>query len=221
MTGSLVSGLSGTTIAAVSVGGFVVGGLVSAASTHVDGTRDVRSRRANDYQLQPTSQESARKSIEFQRLMGGLSILGGAAMAGFGVLASRSRPELAIMGATLAGAGVGKLVRLSGAEDKIDRSLPEHTAAGEPEMRRRNIAAWASDGAGYSASGIYSGAWTGPDIVADGVQLAPGVQAVAGSTVLNPALAPPLSPVRSLVLPGAHGGDVPIANAPAPSWGEW
>lgn len=214
--------MSGTALLGVSAGALVIGGVVSALTTHVDGTRDVRSRHSNDYQLQPTSREAAKKSIDFQRTMGGLSIVGGGILAGVGSLGimGRVRPELAIMGAALTGAGIGRLLRLIGAEDKIPKDLPEATAAGQPEMRRRNIMAWANDGAGYSASGIYSGAWSGEGLIADGVKLSPGMQPIVTPMLNNPMLGATES-LRGFVLPSAHGGAVPIANAPAPNWQAW
>jgi hypothetical protein len=192
-SGSVLSGASVGSTLAMSAGGLVVGGLLGAATTHTDGTRDVHRRYANDYQLQPTSQDAARKSIHFQRVMSGIGLVAGTAMAGFGLLKGRIDPGLAIAGSAVVGGSAARLMRLSGAEDHLSKALPEHTAPGQAEMRRRNIMGWASDGAGYSAGGWYQGPWIGRGAIADGVESPfgyPTGQVQAPRTAVVPQLLP-------------------------------
>ncbi len=149
--------ISGAGALLVAGGSAVVAGLIAAATTQQDGTRNVRRKYDGEYQLRPTSKDAAKASIDLQRFMGGTAIVGGTAVLGFQALTS---PGLggAILGGALLGGGIGKLIRLSGAEEQIDEALPDHTAAGQPDMTRHNKHMYQQEGAGYNAYGVYQGA---------------------------------------------------------------
>ena len=145
--------VSAATALLVAGGTAVVAGLVSAATTQQDGTRNVRKKYDGEYQLRPTSKDAANASIDTQRLLSG-----GAAIVGGGILGVQllgaSGLHGAILGGMLLGGGVGRLVKLAGAKDRIDASLPEHTPAGQPDMTRHNKHLYQQEGAGYNAYGI-------------------------------------------------------------------
>jgi hypothetical protein len=170
-TASLFDGMSRGGTAAAAGGILVVAGLIGAAATHSDGTRDVHRKYANDYQLQPTSKDAARSSIHFQRVLAGIGTVGGAALGSFALLSKSGAGKngMALAGAAVLGASAGRLIKLGGAEEHLDAKLPEHTPTGESDMRRRNMYGWASDGAGYSSTGIYQGEWWGRGAIATGV----------------------------------------------------
>jgi len=151
--------ISGATALVVGAVAAVGGGLVGAASTQADGTRNVRRKYDGEYQLRPTSKDAAKSSINTQRMLGGGAAVIGAGTLGFQLFSS-SGAGLAgtLLGGALLGIGIGKIFKLSGAEDRIDASLPEHTPAGQSDMTRHNKYSYQNEGAGYNAHGVYQGA---------------------------------------------------------------
>lgn len=159
-----------STALAIAGGAALLGGVVATATTHTDGTRNVRRRYGDDYQLRPNSKDAARASIGFERVLGG-----GAAVLGAGVLGYQllSGPKVggALIGGALLGAGVAKLLKLDGAESTLDPSLPEHTPEGQSDMTRHNRYRYQQDGAGYNAFGFYQGARWGASAFSPTYQL--------------------------------------------------
>lgn len=141
----------------VAAGAAAVGGVVSAATTHRDGVRNVKKEHDGEYQLRPSSKEAARASLEFQRLLGGGGALVGGALLGVQVLSGRATLPMTLAGGMLLGGGIAKVAKLAGAEAEIDPNLPERTPEGQPDMTRHNKHMYQQEGAGYNALGFYQG----------------------------------------------------------------
>jgi hypothetical protein len=209
-TRALLPNISTGKLAGIAAGVAIGVGALSALTTRTDGTRYVHRRYGSDYHLQPTSKDAARSSISFQRTLGGLGAAAGGALTGFTMLnhAPGKDARWVLLGAGLLGGSVGRLLKLSHAEEHLNEALPEHTAPGQAEMVRRNAYAWASDGAGYSASGIYQGQLLGPNMFAKDTAPAPW----------------DVSPVPAATSPYAQSIDDPVfdlrgASTPLPAAG--
>lgn len=150
----------------LAAGAAVVGGLYGAGTARTDGSRRVRPTRDADYTLRPESQEAARASIQLQRLWGGgIGLLGGVALGSSLMRLPKGGSALsALAGAGMLGWGVGRLMRLHGAEATVDPALPEKTPAGRSDMvrtdseRRYNVFTGGTsrtyDGTGYNIYGF-------------------------------------------------------------------
>ncbi|MCW2974163.1 MAG: hypothetical protein JWN72_2436 [Thermoleophilia bacterium] len=143
----------------LTAGAVVVGGLLGYAATRTDGSQYISHDYGPDVVITPRSQDAARSSLVRQRVFGGITIAAGAALS----LASVLRPGLgtrtAIAGAGMAAFGIGKLIKLDGAEAKLSKALPEHTPIGTPSYDR-DYRGWGSYHSGFGGLGSsYSGSY--------------------------------------------------------------
>ena len=115
------------------------GAVIGSVTTSTDGSQRVHRRYAADYTLRPTSKDAALESIDSRQSFGAFTMLGGAALLGFGLLRPGSAHswKAVIGGAAVLGASIGRHQRLEQAREEVrSGTLPQQTPAGRAGMER-------------------------------------------------------------------------------------
>jgi hypothetical protein len=150
---SLSGGLSTGAKLGLAAGALAIGVTFGHLTTRTDGSRRINKKYGPSYTLEPQSKDAARKSLNFQRAIGGAGAVLGVGALAWGLKGMGSAgggAGIAIAGVGLLGFGATRLLKLRGAEDSIDEHLPEHTPAGKTDMRSVDSS---YSGRGFDAQG--------------------------------------------------------------------